>query len=314
MILLYSKQPYYHVDSDEIENSQLVLEIESEDYSAGKFIKVNDKDGVEVYASNTTIYFNPFHFCAFFVSDSERKSTLIKAEQSLENKYSKLYRFTYKVSQEKSKPFWNLFSSKNYFEWNESYLGSAKDIPCLNAKDDILIDKLKGFVVCYIIGANMSVSEEVNRLKHLARKMRNILSAIVNSPLKKPTDLQDETLISCINEFNAIYAQIDESYKYNRNIIDKYLVSPSTNIDRNTILKVLKDLKLEDEFYRKLNLRSVYNANNLYNCLYSKGVAVVDVYNNEIKRLFDEIKRVEEIELKRLPKNKYEDFVLVFTL
>ena len=311
VILLYSKHPYYRVDSGEIENSQLVLEIESEDYPTNKFIKVNNKDGVEVYVSNTTIYFNPFNFCAYFVSDSERQSTLIKAEQSLENKYSKLYSFTYKVSQEKGIVFSNLFSSKEYFEWKESYLSSVKDISPSNAKDDLLIDKIKGFVVCYIIGANMSVSEEVSRLKQLAKKMRNTLSAIVNSPQKKPTDIQDETLISYIKEFNSIYTQVDESSKYNKYLIDKFLVSPSTGLDKETILKVLQDLTLEDDFNSKLNLRTVYDASDLYNCLYSKVTAISDVYNNEIKRLFDAIKRVEEVELMRLPKNRYEDLFTI---
>lgn len=75
---------------------------------------------------------------------------------------------------------------------------------------DVLLDKIKGFIYCYLIGANSSVSNEIGRLKALSRKLRNTLSAVVNSPDKRPTQAQDDAILNGIRVFNEIYSSIDE--------------------------------------------------------------------------------------------------------
>ena len=311
VVLLYSKYPHYYVDNRELENSALVIEIESEDYPTEKFSLVNEKDGVEVYASSSTIYFNPFRCSIYFDSYQNETSVMTKAEQSLENKYSKLYRRNFRIRQEKSWSFADLFHSKDYFEWKEAFIGNAIEIEPSDINEDILIDRLKGCFFCYLLGANMSVSKDVSRLKLLARKMKNTLSAIVNSPNKRPTDLQDETLLSYIREFNAIYTRVDDNSIYNREIISKRLVSPTTNLDRETLIKVLRDLRLEDVFYRSLNLRSVYDANDLYNCLYSTSISSAEAYAFEIKKMFDAIRRIEILEQTNSPKKIIKELLAV---
>lgn len=297
VVMLYSKYPHFHIVEEDFENAPLVFEIDTDDYIPDKFQKVNNVDGVEVYASDTTIYFNPFHVRVYFSSWQDRQAALTKAEQSIENKFSKIYNSSFIVRQEKSWYSSSLFSSKDYFEWNRSYIGTAQDIPLSWPADDAYIDRIKGAVFCYLIGANMAVSKEVSRLKQLARKMRNTLSAIVNSPDKKPTELQDNTLLSYIQEFNQIYGALDENALYNKSIIDKRLVSPSTGIDKDTILKVLKDLRLEDAFKRQLNLKPVYDANELYTCLDSPTMSPADASAIVVERLFNAIRKIEIKEL-----------------
>lgn len=309
VVMLYSKYPHFHVESGDIENYPLVLEIETNDYSPDKFYKTNSIDGVEVFAADSTVYFNPYRFIAYFQSYQDLQSTLTKAEQSLENKYSKLYKSSFVVRREKSRSFTTLFSEQDYFDWKPSYNAGASDIPLRWSEEDSLIDRLKGAITCYLIGANMSVSKEVSRLKQLGRMMKNTLSSIVNSPDKKPTDVQDETLLSCINEFNKIYSDIDENSLYNRAIIERYLVSPSTGLDKATLLKVLKDLRLEDAFERQLHLRQVYDAQDLYSCLYAASPA--DAYNVVIERLFYVIRQVESKEQAKANKKKVGDLINV---
>lgn len=311
VVLLYSKYPHYHVDNGELENSALVIEIESDDYPKEKFTMVNEKDGVEVYASSSTIYFNPYRCSIYFDSYQDETSVMTKAEQSLENKYSKLYRRNFRIRQEKSWSFSDLFHSKDYFDWKESFVGNAMDIDTADISEDILFDRLKGCFVCYLLGANMSVSKDVSRLKQLARKMKNTLSAIVNSPNKRPTDLQDETLLSYIREFNTIYSRVDENSIYNKEVISKRLVSPSTGLDSDTLVNVLRDLHLEDAFYRSLNLRPVYDANDLYNCLDSISMSTTDAYSFEVKKLFDAIRRVEIVEQAHSPKKVIRELLTV---
>ena len=310
VVLLYSKYPHYCVDSGDIENSAMVIEIESEDYCKNKFIKVNEKDGVEVYVSNTTIYLNPCHCLVYFFSYQDRQSALTKAEQSLENKYSKLYTSNLLIRKEKSGIFTDLFSNKDYFDWESSYVGIGGDVPLSDVREDVLIDRIKGCIVCYLIGANMSVSKDVSRLKQLARKMKNTLSAIVNSPNRKPTDYQDETLLSYIKEFNRIFSKVDENANYNNNIIEQRLVSPSTNLDKDTLKKVLQDLGLEEAFYHKLRLRPIYDANELYSCLDSS-ISITEAYSSVINRLFNEVKRIEVCELSKSQKKYIKELVSV---
>lgn len=66
VILLYSKYPHYHVENEDMENTPLVIEIETKDYKENQFALVTKKDDVEVFASNSTIYLNPFR-CRVFL-------------------------------------------------------------------------------------------------------------------------------------------------------------------------------------------------------------------------------------------------------
>ena len=157
----------------------------------------------------------------------------------------------------------------------------------------------------------MAVSKDVSRLKQLARKMRNTLSAIVNSPDKKPTEIQDNTLFSYIQEFNKIYSTLDENSIYNQSVINQRLVSPSTGLDKETILKLLKDLRLEDAFKRQLNLRPVYDANELYSCLDSPTMSPADASLIVTDRLFNAIKHIESKEHTKSPKNELRKLLLI---
>ena len=290
-IMLYSKYPIFKVENGDLENGPMVIEIETESCPDILVTKVKEKNGVDVYASSSTIYLNPFNCFVYFDSYQDLQTILTKSEQSLENKYSKLYHTNLKVHQKKSWSITSLFSEKEEFNWDDSFLRDVEQIPVGNNEKDIFIDRLKGCLICYLIGANSSVSPEVGRLKQLARKLRNTLSAVVNSPEHKPTEIQDELLVSSIREFNSIFSKLDENHKYNSLLLEKSLVSPSTGLSREILQKVLSDLRLTDIFQNRLNLKPVYNANDLYNCLYAQSMS--DSYLYETNRMNDAIKRIE---------------------
>lgn len=306
VVMLYSKYPLFRVNDGDMENSPMVIEIESNDYHKEQFVKVGENDGVESYASYNTIYLNPFHSLIYFQSYQDLQYVMSKAEQSLENKYSKLYAKNCIVKKERSRTssFSELFtSSKDEFTWKPSFYGDAHQIRLGESINDTVIDKIKGCLTCYLLGANMSVSSEVSRLRQLARKMKNTLSAIVNSLDNRPTDQQDETLLSYITEFNEILEKVDENYLYNQSIIQHRLISPSTNLDADTLKNVLKDLRLEDAFYRSLNLRPTYNAHELYTCLDSS-LPITDAYSSVIRKLYDVVRKIEISEQSKVTKNE----------
>ena len=132
---------------------------------------------------------------------------------------------------------------------------------------DVLLDRIKGFIYCYLIGANSSVSNEVGKLKALSRKLRNTLSAVVNSPDKRPTQAQDDAILNGIRVFNEIYSSIDEDTIWNKNLLELKLSDNPQGLSTKDAKNLLHYWGVYDAFCNKLPLRRVYDANELWSCL-----------------------------------------------
>ena len=314
VVLLYSKYPRYEVEDSELENYPMVIEIESDDYPAGIITKQDTHSGVDVYVSASTIYLNPFHTKIYFDSYVERQGVLTKAAQSLENKFEKLYGSNLVVKPQAKKGlldnFKDLFSKNDSdeFEWDSSYLPTEIDADISNIELDRKIDRIRGFVYCYLIGANMTVSSDVAELKSLARRMRNTLSAIVNSPTHTPSDMQDESLTKDIKEFNRIYSSIDEDALYNANIIDMRLSRNALKLEKQDVIALLESLDIYTEFCSKLHLRRVYDANDLWRCVefYSP-----ESYNAAVDTLNSVVRKIELRSISRGQKNEVKELVQI---
>ena len=295
VILLYSKYPRFKVEENDLENYPMVIEIESEDYKEGFFEKAKEHDGVDTYLCYHTINLNPFHCRIYFNSYQERQGVLVKAEQSLENKFYKLYDANINVKPEEKKTFLgvakDLFtqSEKDDFLWNSSYANCKIKDESIDVGRDVLLDKIKGFIYCYLIGANSSVSNEIGRLKALSRKLRNTLSAVVNSPDKRPTQAQDDAILNGIREFNEIYSSMDEDTIWNKNLLELKLSDNPQGLSAKDAKNLLHYWGVYDAFCNKLPLRRVYDANELWSCLeyvspetFSR---VIDNMNSAIRKL-----------------------------
>ena len=273
VIILYSKYPRFEIEENDLENYPMVIEIETDDYKDGFFEKAKEHDGVEAYLCYHTINLNPFHCRIYFNSYQERQGVLVKAEQSLENKFYKLYDANINVKPEEKKTFLgvakDLFtqSEKDDFLWNSSYANCKIKDESIDVGRDVLLDKIKGFIYCYLIGANSSVSNEIGRLKALSRKLRNTLSAVVNSPDKRPTQAQDDAILNGIRVFNEIYSSIDEDTIWNKNLLELKLSDNPQGLSTKDAKNLLHYWGVYDAFCNKLPLRRVYDANELWSCL-----------------------------------------------
>lgn len=274
-ILLYSKYPRFKVEDGDLENYPMVIEIESEDYKEGYFEKVNEHDGVEVFACYLTINLNPFHCRIYFDGYPERQCALSKAEQSLENKFYKLYSPNFEVKPIVKNSKWNYTkdffaaAEQEDFSWTRSYSECElkPNSYNVNLNHDVIVDRIKGFMYCYLIGANQSVSREIGRLKALSRKLCNTLSAVVNSPEKRPTQMQDDAILTGINEFNSIYTSIDEDSIFNKTLLKKKLADNPLNLTSVDAENLLKYWGVYDSFCNKIRLRRTYDAKDLWTCL-----------------------------------------------
>jgi hypothetical protein len=314
MLVLYSKFPRYKIESSDLENYPMIIEIETNDYKEGYFQKVNEADGVEVYICAHTIYLNPFHSFVYFNSYEERQGVLSKAEQSLENKFSKLYSANLLVKTEAKRSLLNratdLFSTieREDFTWSSSFVNFDLPLSQPTFKDDIRIDRIKGFLYCYLIGANQSVSAETGKLKALARNLHNILSAVYNSPDKRPTTTQDDTLVQCIKEFNKIYSSKDEDSIKNKMILENRLKSNPLGLNINDCITLLHSWGLYDIFCSKINLKKVYDAGELWSCLDSSDP---NAFSRVVDDLQYAVKRIEREDLTSSIKNSITDLVVV---
>lgn len=312
VVLLYSKYPRYDVEDTELENYPMVIEIESEDYPNGTITKQFTKSGIDVYASASTIYLNPFHSRIYFDSYAERQGVLTKAAQSLENKFEKLYGANLVVKPQPQKGFIDnikdLFSKNegDEFDWDASYLPTEINVDIADIEADRKVDRIKGFFYCYLIGANLTVSSDVAELKFLARKMRNMLSAIINSPTHTPTEFQDESLTNDIKEFNRIYSAVDEDAIYNANAIEMRLSNNPLKLEQQEIIHLLEWLGIYTDFCSKLHLRRIYDANDLWKCVefYSP-----EAYNSAVDILNSVVRKVELRSIAKGRKNDIKDLV-----
>lgn len=294
-IILYSKFPRFKVDENDLENYPMVIEIESEDYKEGVFEKAKEHDGVETYLCYHTINLNPFHCRIYFNSYQERQGVLSKADQSLENKFYKLYSANIEIKSEEKKswyaPVVDLFTQQERedFEWSPSFSNCEIRNEPIDVSRDVLQDRIKGFIYCYVIGANSSVSNEVGKLKSLSRKLRNTLSAVVNSPDRRPTQTQNDAIIKGIKMFNEVYSSIDEDAIWNKNLLELKLSDNPQGLSIKDAERLLQHWGIYDAFCNRLHLRRVYDANELWSCLeYSSPdvfTRVTDNMNNAVCRI-----------------------------
>ena len=312
-ITLYSKYPVFQVDNTDLENYPMVIEIDTNDYGQTDFNLSGSNNGIETYTCISTIYLNPFHCVVYFDRYEALQGVLTKAEQSLENKFSKLYSPNLRIWRNEAKGFFDkarhFFSrtDQKEFLWNATY-APTKTTTYSNKRDDAYIDRLKGFLYCYLIGANLSVSKEIGGLKAIATVLRNTLSAVINSPEHRPTEMQDEILVENIKRFNSIFKEKDETAKQNQEKIESFLKQIPVGISVEEAIHFLKYSHLYDEFCKNLHLSPVYDANDLWTSL---EYATQDAYTTALDKMNRAVLQVEESELSKREKNNLANLIQV---
>ena len=239
-ILLYDKYPIFDVNDKELENYPLVIEIDT------RFLpedSIQEMDGV--YFAKKTIYITPFSSRIIFRSELERRISLSKAEPSIESKLIPLYHGRLVV----------LSNEIDTFEWRSVNIEDLTSYDNLSVSSDITINKLKGMLYGYLLGANESSSNEVVLLRKMVKDLRNILAAILASPNNQPTDFQSQNL-------QTLYTQINRSFKLLSGVesrINEVISQKKEKYKSGNFVEILEGEGLYQEWIRKqilqLNLR-----------------------------------------------------------
>lgn len=206
-LILYKKYPIFDIDDKELENYPLVIEVDTRFVSEDS---IKEKEGI--FYTTGSVYLNPFSTRIIFRNEEERNTSLSKAEPSIESKLIPLYQGQFVV----------LSDAIDTFEWNPVTIEELPDYDRNAVSFDIAINKLKGMIYGYLLGANSSSSKEVVSLKRKVKELRNVLSAILASPDGRATAYQQQQLDGLYGGINQILYRLSgiES-RINENIAQK---------------------------------------------------------------------------------------------
>lgn len=177
-ILLYSNPFSFVRPASDLEDHPMLIEI-----STDETFPITE-DGV--FYCDHTIYLSPWRTRFVFFTPQDKVVALSLSDSSLETKMLALYRQRLIVQD-----FPMADKKKNVIE-----------IP-LNTEAierDFRINRLKGFLYGYYIGALVSNSPEITKYAIILQELRNIFSSVMSSESRVPTILQYEKLANLFSE------------------------------------------------------------------------------------------------------------------
>ncbi len=282
LILLYDKYPIFDINDKESENYPLVIEIDTRSVSEDC---IQEKDGI--FYTTKSVYINPFSTRIIFRNEPERATSLSNAERSIESKLIPLYRGQLVV----------LSSDIETFDWFPTKFDDLLDYDNIAVSFDIAVNKLKGMLYGYLLGANSSYSKEVVSLKRKTKELRNVLSAVIVSPDGYPTPFQKQQLDNLYTEINQIFYALSG---VNEIIAQKIKFYKAPNF-----VEILQGEGFYQEWFQKQVSRSkfhYYQINPFY--LSSKAidkVAELDKYINNIETNISTYDAKIKLDVSKLP-------------
>ena len=225
--LLYDTPHEFLRPESELEDHAMLLEIDTEN----KFPKLNDG----IYYTEETIYFNPWQTKFYFFSDRVKNIVLSLSESSLETKMVRLYQRQMKV-----RKFDGMFPPIK----DPIVIETGKQNQ--NIEKDHFINKMKGLLYGYYIGANLSTTKGyVNKL-FVLREIQNIFSSVISSYDHTLSKLQYERLdelFSILERQQPVIVDLERKFGNRVDEIVEILNSHGIrlqNIDRDALIKGLE--------------------------------------------------------------------------
>lgn len=149
-----------------------------------------------IFYTDRTIYLDPWNTKFVFLSEKAKKRVLGIAESNLENKVMGLYSKRMEV---------NSFDG-NPMDFKSEYRELPENEKAI--KQDIVINKLKGLLYGYYIGAFLSASgQNVQKLSALL-EAKDICYSVLSNEYNAPTSAQRKRLKELFDELN----KVDEKY------------------------------------------------------------------------------------------------------
>ncbi|MCD8031140.1 MAG: hypothetical protein LUF85_10065 [Bacteroides sp.] len=203
VILLYDSLGSFERPGSDYEDHPLLIEISLSEQSVSRLTPLNEG----IYSCGHTLYLTPWNTKFIFFSEKDKEITLSMSESSLETKLIKLY--SKRLLVENPSRTYGVISVSDNFTINPSEI-----------EKDIRINKMKGLLYGYYIGALLTTSPESVRQLNVAREILNLFAAILSDLGKRPTGFQLNRLDALLKEmrntdpfYNALHTIIGDPEK-----------------------------------------------------------------------------------------------------
>ena len=210
IILLYDNAYEFSRPESDLEDHPMLIKIRTDEV----FDKIQDG----VYKAERTIYLDPSHTRIIFFSEEDKRTALIRSENSLETKLVRLYERCLVVE----RPI-------GTFPPVDSCIigGSSRKEELIS--EDRKINKMKGLLYGYYIGAILSSSKDILIKLNAARQILNIYASILSSIDRTASALQRNNLHEL---YQIIQPEIPLLKKLSGIISDKGLIDSIISIIR----------------------------------------------------------------------------------
>ena len=204
LTLLYDEPHVFERPQSDIEDHPMLIEIDVDD----EFPKVADG----IFYTDRTIYLNPWQTKFIFFTEKDKTTALSLSDSSLETKLVRLYQRKIYVHQ-----FEGTFPIVQ-----KDCVPHIGDIDSL-IEEDYVINKMKGLLYGYYIGANLSSTKENVQKLDALREIQNIFSSVVSSYDKTPSNAQRSRLNELFDYLDSqqpIYSDLEKEVG-NKLLVDR---------------------------------------------------------------------------------------------
>lgn len=261
-IVLYDELRSFNRPISDVEDHPLLIEIVLHEQVEATLMKITDN----TYLCDRTIYIDPFSTRLLFFTEKDKTIALSISDASSETKFVHLYRKRIQVIPAPVTNYQPITDTKEVQKFNTKEVESDKRI-----------NRMKGLLYGYYIGALLSTSKELVVKLNAAREINDIYAAILASLEHKATPQQKNRLenlfltihpvpfISKLKELitdkralDAIVSLVREEYgnikgEVNVDKVISLLLSSSNNPDiKNPIIEEINNFikQLDDEIAR----------------------------------------------------------------
>lgn len=193
VVILYSDAFKFQRPKSDAEDHPMLIEIETDD----NFNSI----AKGVYYCDHTLYLSPWHTRFFFFAEHDMNFALSLSEIGAEDKMLRLYKKRISVMSQLDMK--NIPLGNNEFKLNETSI-----------KNDQRINKMKGLIYGYYIGALLSTTPENVDTHNVLRELQNVFSAVLSSNDHIVLDFQEKEIRKLIAKIHFSDPIIEEIKKW----------------------------------------------------------------------------------------------------
>lgn len=227
-IILYDSLSRLERGESDLEDHPMIIEINTSE----NFREIDNG----VYITDKTIYLNPWNTRFIFLREQDKLVTISLSDSSLETKMIRLYQKGFEV-----------YNPTGAYSCITNEISSDANI--VEIEHDRIINRLKGLLYGYYIGASLSCDKSGIEYYNTLKDLQNIFAAILSNPSRQPSKEQENKVISLVGSLlfrTPLFREIERIVN-NRdkaveivNACSKYGKAIS-NLDPNFFFRELRD-------------------------------------------------------------------------